>query len=77
MYVPENHHPSINSLSTIASLLVRRVVALACYSDKLEVDGNADYYIGSLLVSGHNLYLLLKAQETFAVQHRYNVISKH
>jgi len=77
LYVPENHHPSTNSLSTIANLLVRHVVALACCFGKLEVDGNANYYIDSLLVSWHNLYLLLKAQETFAVQQRYIVITGH
>jgi hypothetical protein len=43
-------------------------VALACCFGKLEADGNTDYYIDSLLVSWHNLYLLRKAQETFAVQ---------
>jgi hypothetical protein len=68
LYVPENHHPSTNSLSTIANLLVRHVVALACWYGKHEADGNADYCIDSLLVSWHNLYLLLKAQGTFAVQ---------
>ena len=77
LYVPENHHPSTNSLSTIANLLVRHVVALACCFGKFEVDGNVDYYIDSLLVSWHNLYLLLKAQETFAVQQRYIVITSH
>ena len=68
LYVPENHHPSINSLSTIANLLVRHVVALASCFGKLEVDDNADYCTDSLLVSWHNLYLLLKAQGTFPVQ---------
>jgi len=76
LYVPENHHLSTNSLSTIANLLVRHVVALACFG-KFEVDSNANYYIDSLLVSWHNLYLLRKSQETFAVQQRYIVIISH
>ena len=77
LYVPENHHPSTNSLSTIANLLVRHVVALACCFGKLEADGNADYCTDSLLVSWHNLYLVRKAQETFAVQQRYDIVSSH
>jgi hypothetical protein len=68
--VPENHHQSTNSLSTIANILVRHVVALACCFGKLEANGNADYYIDSLLASWHNLYLLQKAQETFAVHQK-------